>query len=74
MAIQHPAFLRCLSVVDKASVGNNTMGKSVVDGMDRGSMDSMSNRVGNHRGGMDSVGNDGGSVDSVGNGVGSVGN
>ena len=46
-------------MVDKASVGNNTMGKSVVDGMDRGSVDSMgknrgmvNNWVGN---GVDSV-------------------
>merc|ERR1719291_1473663 len=37
MALQHPAFLNCLSVVDKASMGNNTVGKSVVDGVDRGS-------------------------------------
>merc|ERR1719507_963660 len=43
----HPAFLKCLSVVDKASVGNNTMGKSVVDGMDRGSADSMDRGSGN---------------------------
>merc|ERR1719361_2402471 len=28
-------------MVDKASVSNNTMGKSMVDGMDRGSVDSM---------------------------------
>ena len=51
MALQHPAFLKCLSVVDKASVGNNTMGKSVVDGVDRGSVDS----VGKNRGVVDSV-------------------
>ena len=46
-------------MVDKASVSNNTMGKSMVDGMDRGSVDSMgknrgmvNNWVGN---GVDSV-------------------
>ena len=38
MALQHPAFLNCLSVVDKAAVGNNTVGKSV-DSVDRGSVD-----------------------------------
>merc|ERR1711981_289624 len=37
LALQHPAFLNCLSVVDKAAMGNNTVGKSVVDGVDRGS-------------------------------------
>merc|ERR1719264_1563932 len=59
MALQHPAFLNCLSVVDKAAVGNNTVGKSVVDGVDRGSMDS----VGKNRGVVDNwVGN---SVDGV---------
>ena len=59
MALQHPAFLNCLSVVDKAAVGNNTVGKSVVDGVDRGSVDS----VGNNRGVVDNwVGN---SVDGV---------
>merc|ERR1712210_417438 len=42
--IWHPAFLNCLSVVDKAAVGNNTVGKSVVDGVNRGSVD---NWVGN---------------------------
>ena len=59
MALQHPAFLNCLSVVDKAAVGNNTVGKSVVDGVNRGSVDS----VGKNRGVVDNwVGN---SVDSV---------
>ena len=29
MALQHPAFLNCLSVVDKAAMGNNTVSKSV---------------------------------------------
>ena len=66
MALQHPAFLKCLSVVDKASVGNNTMGKSVVDGMDRGSVDSM----GKNRGVVNNwVGN---GVDSVDRGSGNV--
>merc|ERR1719180_129424 len=37
LALQHPAFLNCLSVVDKATVGNNTVGNSVVDSVDRGS-------------------------------------
>ena len=74
MALQHPAFLNCLSVVDKAAVGNNT----VVDGVDRGSVDSMDNGssvdgVGNN-GSVDSVGNDRGVVDSVGNGNGGSGN
>jgi len=60
LALQHPAFLKCLSVVDKASVGNNTMGKSVVDGMDRGSVDSM----GKNRGMVNNwVGNGVNSVD-----------
>merc|ERR1719198_624128 len=63
MALQHPTFLNCLSVVDKASVGNNSVGKSVVDGVDGSSVD----RVGNN-GSVDSVGNDRGVVDSVGNG------
>ena len=59
MALQHPAFLNCLSVVDKAAVGNNTVGKSVVDGVNRGSVDS----VGKNRGVVDNwVGN---SVDGV---------
>ena len=62
MALQHPAFLNCLSVVDKAAVGNNTVGKSVVDGVDRGSVDKGSS--------MDSVGNNRGVVDNwVGNSV-----
>ena len=66
MALQHPAFLKCLSVVDKASVSNNTMGKSVVDGMDRGSVDSM----GKNRGMVNNwVGN---GVDSVDRGSGNV--
>merc|ERR1740123_2824093 len=39
LALQHPAFLNCLSVVDKAAVGNNTVGKSVVDSVDRGGVD-----------------------------------
>merc|ERR1719460_2702440 len=62
MALQHPAFLNCLSVVDKAAVGNNTVGKSVVDSVDRGSVDKGSgvDGVGNN-GSMDSVGNNGGS-------------
>ena len=65
MALQHPAFLNCLSVVDKAAMGNNTVGKSVVDGVDRGSVDKGSS--------MDSVGNNRGVVDNwVGNGVDSV--
>ena len=59
MALQHPAFLNCLSVDDKATVGSNTVGKSVVDGVDRGSVDS----VGKNRGVVDNwVGN---SVDGV---------
>ena len=64
MALQHPAFLNCLSVVDKAAVGNNTVGKSV-DSVDRGSVDKGSgvDGVGNHGGSMDSVGNHGGSGD-----------
>ena len=45
-------------MVDKAAVGNNTVGKSV-DSVDRGSVDKGS--------GVDGVGNDGSSVDSVGN-------
>ena len=46
-------------MVDKAAVGNNTVGKSVVDGVDRGSVDS----VGKNRGVVDNwVGN---SVDGV---------
>ena len=62
MALQHPVFLNCLSVVDKAAVGNNTVGKSVVDGVDRGSVDKGSS--------MDSVGNNRGVVDNwVGNSV-----
>merc|ERR1719460_3537762 len=67
MALQHPAFLNCLSVVDKAAVGNNTVGKSVVDSVDRGSVDKGSgvDGVGNN-GSMDSVGNNG-SVDGVSN-------
>merc|ERR1719229_443994 len=66
MALQHPAFLKCLSVVDKASVGNNTVGKSVVDGMDRGSVDSM----GKNRGVVNNwVGN---GVDSVDRGSGNI--
>merc|ERR1719464_1022192 len=53
LALQHPAFLNCLSVVDKATVGNNTVGKSVVDSVNKGSgVDG----VGKNRG-MDSVGN-----------------
>merc|ERR1719189_342936 len=48
MALQHPAFLKCLSVVDKASVGNNTMGKSVVNGVD--SVDRGSGNVATSRG------------------------
>ena len=65
MALQHPAFLNCLSVVDKASMGNNTVGKSVVDSVDRGSVDEGSSvdSVGNNRGVVDNwVGN---SVDGV---------
>merc|ERR1719198_2761444 len=62
MALQHPAFLNCLSVVDKASVGNNSVGKSVVDGVDGSSVDGVGNN-----GSVDSVGNDRGVVDSVGN-------
>merc|ERR1740116_557697 len=61
LALQHPAFLNCLSVVDKAAVGNNTVGKSVVDSVDRGSVD---------KGSMDSVGKNRGVVDNwVGNSV-----
>ena len=58
LALQHPAFLNCLSVVDKAAVGNNTVGKSVVDSVDRGSVDKGSgvDGVGKNRG-VDSVGN-----------------
>merc|ERR1719397_1251762 len=44
MALQHPAFLNCLSVVDKAAVGNNAVGKSVVDSVDRGSGDVATSR------------------------------
>ena len=67
MALQYPAFLNCLSVVDKASVGNNSVGKSVVDGVDGSSVDGVGNNgsvdsVGNDRS-MDGVGNDGGSSD-----------
>merc|ERR550517_655707 len=63
MALQHPAFLNCLSVVDKAAMGNHTVGKSVVDSVDRGSVDG----VGNNRGVVDNwVGN---SVDGVDRGV-----
>merc|ERR1719198_2059275 len=62
MALQHPAFLNCLSVVDKASVGNNSVGKSVVDGVDGSSVDGVGNN-----GSVDSVGNNRGVVDSVGN-------
>ena len=69
MALQHPAFLNCLSVVDKASVGNNSVGKSVVDGVDGSSVDGVGNN-----GSVDSVGNDRGVVDSVGNGDGGSGN
>ena len=72
MALQHPAFLNCLSVVDKAAMGNNTVGKSVVDGVDRGSMDEGSSvdSVGNNRGVVDNwVGN---SVDGVDRGSGNV--
>merc|ERR1719234_827728 len=58
LALQHPAFLNCLSVGDKAAVGNNTGGKSMVDGVDRGSVDKGSS--------VDGVGNNG-SVDCVGN-------
>ena len=58
MALQHPAFLNCLSVVDKASVGNNSVGKSVVDGVDGSSVDGVGNN-----GSVDSVGNDRGVVD-----------
>ena len=61
LALQHPAFLNCLSVVDKAAVGNNTVGKSVVDSVDRGSVDGVDKGSS-----VDSVGNNG-SVDSVGN-------
>ena len=57
MALQHPAFLNCLSVVDKTAVGNNT----VVDGVDRGSMDSV-----DEGGSVDGVDN-GGSVNGMGN-------
>merc|ERR1740116_730207 len=53
-----PSFLNCLSMVDKAAVGNNTVGKSVVDSVDRGSVDK--------RSGVDGVGKNRG-VDSVGN-------
>merc|ERR550517_2219482 len=68
MALQHPAFLNCLSVVDKAAVGNNTVGKSVVDSVDRGSVDSMGKNRGVADNGVgDSVdGVDRGSVDSMG--------
>jgi len=59
LALQHPAFLNCLSVVDKAAVGNNTVGKSVVDSVDRGSVDSM----GKNRGVVDNGVGD--SVDGV---------
>ena len=69
MALQHPAFLNCLSVVDKASVGNNSVGKSVVDGVDGSSVDGVGNN-----GSVDSVGNDRGVVDSVGNSDGGSGN
>merc|ERR1711981_1035292 len=62
LALQHPAFLNCLSVVDKAAMGKNTVGKSVVDGVDRGSVDEGSS--------VDSVGNNRGVVDNwVGNRV-----
>merc|ERR1719234_192713 len=61
LALQHPAFLNCLSVVDKAAVGNNTVGKSVVDSVDGGSVDGVDKGSG-----VDSVGNNG-SVDGVGN-------
>ena len=66
MALQHPAFLNCLSVVDKAAVGNNTVGKSVVDSVDRGSVDSM----GKNRGMVDNGVGD--SVDGVDRGSGDV--
>ena len=68
MALQHPSFLNCLSVVDKAAVGNNTVGKSVMDSVDRGSVDKGSgvDGVGNN-GSVDSVGNNGSSVDGVSN-------
>ena len=48
-------------MVDKAAVGNNTVGKSV-DSVDRGSVDkgSRMDGVGNH-GTVDSVGDDGSS-------------
>ena len=69
MALQHPAFLNCLSMVDKASVGNNSVGKSVVDGVDGSSVDGVGNN-----GSVDSVGNDRGVVDSVGNSDGGSGN
>ena len=53
-------------MVDKASVSNNTMGKSMVDGMDRGSVDSM----GKNRGMVNNwVGN---GVDSVDRGSGNI--
>merc|ERR1719397_7193 len=61
MALQHPAFLNCLSVVDKAAVGNNTVGKSVVY-----SVDSM----GKNRGMVDNGVGD--SVDGVDRGSGDV--
>merc|ERR1740123_2107442 len=60
LALQHPAFLNCLSVVDKAAVGNNTVGKSVVDSVDRGSVDGVDKGSS-----VDGVGNNG-SVDGVG--------
>ena len=56
-------------MVDKASVGNNSVGKSVVDGVDGSSVDGVGNN-----GSVDSVGNDRGVVDSVGNGNGGSGN
>ena len=56
-------------MVDKASVGNNSVGKSVVDGVDGSSVDGVGNN-----GSVDSVGNDRGVVDSVGNGDGGSGN
>merc|ERR1711981_390765 len=73
LALQHPAFLNCLSVVDKAAMGNNTVGKSVVDSVDRGSVDEGSSvdSVGNNRGVVDNwVGN---SVNGVDRGSGNVG-
>merc|ERR1740116_777017 len=70
LALQHPAFLNCLSVVDKATVGNNTVGKSVVDSVDRGSVDGVDkgssvDGVGNHGGSGDVATSRGRGVDSL---------